>query len=41
LILKEDTSSQTKVIFVDLSEEDDQKTISYSAELFDQIASKF
>jgi outer membrane protein assembly factor BamC len=41
LILKEDTSSQTKVIFVDLSEEDDEKTISYSAELFDQIASKF
>jgi outer membrane protein assembly factor BamC len=41
LILKEDTSSQTKVIFVDLSEEDDEKTISYSAELFDLIASKF
>ena len=41
LILKEDTSSQTKVIFVDLSEEDDEKIISYSAELFDQIASKF
>ncbi|MDA9802113.1 outer membrane protein assembly factor BamC [Candidatus Pseudothioglobus singularis] len=41
LILKEDTNAQTKVIFVDLSEEDDEKTISYSAELFDQIASKF
>jgi outer membrane protein assembly factor BamC len=41
LILKEDSSSQTKVIFVDLSEENDEKTISYSAELFDQIASKF
>ncbi len=41
LILKEDTSSQTKVIFVDLSEENDQKIINYSAELFDQIASKF
>jgi outer membrane protein assembly factor BamC len=41
LILKEDTSSQTKVIFVDLSEENDEKIISYSAELFDQIASKF
>ena len=41
LILKEDTNSQTKVIFVDLSEENDEKTISYSAELFDQIASKF
>ena len=39
LILKEDSSSQTKVIFVDLSEENDEKTISYSAELFDQIAS--
>ena len=41
LILKEDTSSQTNVIFVDLSEENDEKIISYSAELFDQIASKF
>ena len=41
LILKEDSSSQTKVIFVDLSEENDEKTISYSAELFDQIASNF
>ena len=41
LILKEDMNSQTKVIFVDLSEENDEKTISYSAELFDQIASKF
>jgi len=41
LILKEDTNSQTKVIFVDLGEDDDQKTISYSKELFNQIASKF
>jgi outer membrane protein assembly factor BamC len=41
LILKEDTESQTKLIFVDLSEENDEKTISYSQELFDQIASKF
>ena len=41
LILKEDTNSQTRVIFVDFSEENDEKTISYSAELFDQIASKF
>ena len=41
LILKEDTMSKTIVIFVDLSEEGDEKTISYSAELFDQIASKF
>ncbi len=41
LILKEDSSSQTNVIFVDLSEENDEKIISYSEELFDQIASKF
>ena len=41
LILKEDINSHTRVIFVDLSEENDEKTISYSAELFDQIASKF
>ena len=41
LILKEDINSQTRVIFVDLSEENEEKTISYSAELFDQIASKF
>ena len=41
LILKEDTNSQTRVIFVDFSEENDEKTISYSAELLDQIASKF
>ena len=41
LILKEDTNAYTRVIFVDLSEENDEKTISYSAELFDQIASKF
>ena len=41
LILKEDTSSRTNIIFVDLSEENDEKIISYSEELFDQIASKF
>ena len=41
LILKEDVNSQSRVIFVDLSEENDEKKISYSAELFDQIASKF
>ncbi len=41
LILKEDANSQTKVIFVDFEEEVDEKTISYSAELFGQIASKF
>ena len=41
LILKEDINSQSRVIFVDLSEENDEKTMSYSAELFDQSASKF
>ena len=41
LILKEDINSQSRLIFVDLSEENDEKTISYSAELFNQIASKF
>jgi len=41
LILKEDVNSQSRVIFVDLSEENDENTLSYSAELFDQIASKF
>ena len=41
LILKEDINSQSRVIFVDLGEENDEKTMSYSAELFDQIASKF
>ena len=41
LILKEDANSQTKVIFVDFEEEGDEKTISYSVELFEQIASKF
>ena len=41
LILKENINSQSRVIFVDLSEENDEKTISYSAELFNQIASKF
>ena len=34
-------SRGSRVIFVDLSEENDEKTMSYSAELFDQIASKF
>jgi outer membrane protein assembly factor BamC len=41
LILKEDTSSMTTVIFVDLNEEGDKKIMSYSTDLFDQIASKF
>jgi len=41
LILKDIGDSQTHVIFVDLSEENDQDVISYSAELFNTIASKF
>jgi len=41
LALKEISGSQTKIIFFDLNEENDKKTISYSAELFDQIASQF
>ena len=41
LILKADSKSQTRVIFVDLNEENNEKTISYSADLFEQIASKF
>ena len=41
LVLKEVGNSQTHVIFVDLSEEDDQDIISYSSELFNDIAEKF
>ena len=41
LILKDVGNSQTHVIFVDLSEENDQDVISYSAELFNTIAAKF
>jgi len=41
IVLLEDSSSNTKVIFVDLKEENDSEAIKYSAELFDQIASKF
>jgi len=41
LILKEVGGFQTHVIFVDLSEGDDQDIIDYSAELFNNIASKF
>lgn len=41
LVLREDSSSTTKVIFVDLKEENDSEAIEYSTELFDQIASKF
>jgi len=41
LIVKEVEESQTYVIFVDLSEENDQDIINYSFELFNSIASKF
>ena len=41
LIIKEIGDSQTRVIFVDLAEENNQDIISYSAELFNTIASKF
>jgi len=41
LVLKEVGSSQTNVIFVDLSEENEQDIIDYSVELFNTIASKF
>jgi len=41
LITKEVGESQTNVIFVDLSEENDKDIINYSVELFNTIASKF
>ena len=41
LVLKEVGNSQTHVIFVDLSEENDQAIISFSSELFNNIAEKF
>ena len=41
LIVKEVGESQTNVIFVDLSEENEQDIINYSVELFNTIASKF
>jgi len=41
LIIKEVNESKTNVIFVDLSEENDQDIINYSVELFNTIASKF
>ena len=41
LVLKEVGNSQTHVIFVDLSEENDQDIIFYSSELFNDIAEKF
>ncbi|WP_416677564.1 outer membrane protein assembly factor BamC [Candidatus Pseudothioglobus sp. Uisw_016] len=41
LIIKEVGESQSTVIFVDLSEENEQDIIDYSIELFNQIALKF
>ena len=41
LVLKEVGNTQTHVIFVDLSEENDQDIIFYSSELFNDIAEKF
>ena len=41
LVIKEVGASQSTVIFVDMSEENDQDIINYSIELFNQIASKF
>ena len=41
LALREDSSSMTKVIFVDLKEENDSEAIQYSTELFEQISLKF
>ena len=41
LIIKEIGEFETRVIFVDLTEENDQDIISYSEELFNTIASKF
>jgi len=41
LIVKESEDSQTSVIFVDLSEENEDDTKDYSIELFNNITSKF
>ena len=41
LTLREVGNNKTKIIFVDLNEDYDKKVINYSAELFNQIASKF
>jgi len=41
LIVKESADSQTSVIFVDLSEENEDDIKDYSVELFNNIASKF
>tara|TARA_B110000008_G_scaffold275271_1_gene312404 strand:+ start:249 stop:1310 length:1062 start_codon:yes stop_codon:yes gene_type:complete len=41
LALKEDGNNQTKILFIDLNEDNNKKIINYSKELFEQIASKF
>ena len=41
LIIKEIGENQTHVIFVDLTEQNDQDIVNYSVELFNSIASKF
>ena len=41
LIVKEIDDSKTNIIFVDLSEENDQDIIGFSSELFNNIAEKF
>ena len=41
IVLIEDNSATTKVIFVDLKEENDSEAIQYSTELFEQISLKF
>jgi len=41
IVLKEDNSSRTKVIFVDLKDENDSEAIQFSTELFEQISLLF
>ena len=41
LIVREVDELSTYVYFIDLSEEDEDDTLTYSFELFNQIASKF
>jgi len=41
IVLMEDNSATTRVIFADLKEENDSEAIKYSTELFEQISLKF
>jgi len=41
IVLKEDSNSRTKVIFVDLKDENDNEAKAYNTELFEQISLKF